>query len=298
MNMSLLPENVDMNEKVTTKKKVVKKRGWKKPRGKPKRPLSAYNIFFRCERERIILSTPKPLVSGPSNRKAKQRRDRIIHGKISFEDLAKEIGAKWKNLDATTRKGFECLAAVEKKRYEEALRAWNHDCEEEEKSKVIQIHIDTNTSTAASNVHRTPAGKLENQGNRIKNNVYVNKLPLAFNEVDKKNSVRPQARFEKMPSNSNKLTLPSWLDDSVATQLFLQLGSSGNSEVNCNDHFAKAEYSNCSARHKEPPAATNQIIRRLSLDGINPAAVDEYLDDSAFSPDFFYFLTELESECC
>lgn len=295
--MPLLPENFDMNEKVSNKQIVAKKRGWKKPKGKPKRPLSAYNIFFRCERERIILSTPKPLVSVSSNRKTKQRRDRIIHGKISFEDLAKEIGSKWKNLDDSTRKGFECLAAVEKKRYEKALRAWNHDRVEEEKSKVGQINIDTQTSTGASNVPQAPTGKLETQGNRINNDLSVNISTLAFNQVDKKDSFIPRAPIEKTHTISNKLTLPSWLDDSVATQLFLQLGS-GSSEPKRNDYFSKPEYSNCAEQHQEPRAATSQTIRHLSLDGIIPAAVDEYLDDSEFNPDFFNFLTELESECC
>lgn len=105
-------------------KKVVKKRSWKKPKGKPKRPLSAYNIFFARERESIILSTPAP-PPNPTGAKRRKRRDRVVHGKIGFADLAKHIGTKWKSLDAISRKEFESLAALEKERYQKELDAWN-----------------------------------------------------------------------------------------------------------------------------------------------------------------------------
>lgn len=95
-------------------KHAVKRSGWKKPKDKPKRPLSAYNLFFRHEREQILRSTAKP-----------SYKPRRSHGKIGFAALARSVAEKWKSLDEKTRSVFEAKAAVEKERYDKEVDAWN-----------------------------------------------------------------------------------------------------------------------------------------------------------------------------
>ena len=96
-------------------KQAIKKRsGWKKPKDKPKRPLSAYNLFFRHEREQILKNTANPAY--------KPRRS---HGKIGFAALARSVAEKWKSLDDETRAVFIGKAAVEKERYDREVDAWN-----------------------------------------------------------------------------------------------------------------------------------------------------------------------------
>ncbi|KAI2505567.1 high mobility group [Fragilaria crotonensis] len=69
---------------------------------KPKRPLSAYNLFFKAEREKILKEKRKP----------------------GFGNLAKEIAAKWKALDDKDGKQFDEEAGHEKRRYKVALSQW------------------------------------------------------------------------------------------------------------------------------------------------------------------------------
>ena len=107
-------------------KKPVKKRTWKKPKGKPKRPLSAYNIFFQQERKEIISLLPEDNTIRDDGLTDEQRRikHRKTHGKISFADLARTIAEKWKSLNESEKGAFESRASAEKERYQSELDVW------------------------------------------------------------------------------------------------------------------------------------------------------------------------------
>lgn len=93
---------------------------------KPKRPLSAYNLFFKAEREKILKEKRKP----------------------GFSDLAKEIATKWKALDAEDRKQFDEEVLRERRRYNAAFSQWK-----------AQAKLDLKKSMAYQGQHTMPLGK-------------------------------------------------------------------------------------------------------------------------------------------
>jgi hypothetical protein len=106
--------------------KAAKKRTWKKPKDKPKRPLSAYNFFFQQERKEIIARLPgdKTIENDGLTEEQRRSRHRKTHGKIGFADLARTIADKWKSLGVSEKEIFESRANAEKERYQSELNAW------------------------------------------------------------------------------------------------------------------------------------------------------------------------------
>ena len=110
----------------------------KRKKKKPKRPLSAYNFFFKHERERILKSIDEQNEKKISSKTSKERfkdddenevdqkasssknsvkKKKEAHGKISFENLAKTIGVRWAKLDEKDMEYYQEFADEDLKRY-------------------------------------------------------------------------------------------------------------------------------------------------------------------------------------
>jgi HMG (high mobility group) box len=130
------------------KKKRLHKR---KPADMPRRPLSAYNLFFSEERERILKeieggvdeedddgdvdneggpkdnkddSKPKALLRPLLPSEKKRRPHRKTHGKISFQLLAQRVGQRWKALPDDRRRYYQDLAQEDMKRQKKAMEEY------------------------------------------------------------------------------------------------------------------------------------------------------------------------------
>eukprot|EP00978_Attheya_sp_CCMP212_P000901 scaffold1948_cov52-Attheya_sp.AAC.4 len=97
----------------------------KKLKDKPKRPLSAYNIFFRSERK-LLVQKGRDLGSGAS--KTPQ---------MGFAGMARHVAGKWNTLDASERRPFIELAIKEKVRYQASVTKWK---ELQNRNALEEIH--------------------------------------------------------------------------------------------------------------------------------------------------------------
>jgi HMG-box domain len=104
--------------------KTSKRKKWKKPKDKPKRPLSAYNLFFQYERERLLHGDPEPEVAETIDVNQDSEAGQKSDGRIGFAALAKEVASKWKRLEPHQKESFERDAEKEKERYRVELQEW------------------------------------------------------------------------------------------------------------------------------------------------------------------------------
>jgi hypothetical protein len=92
-----------------------KRKKKKKVNDRPKRPLSAYNLFFQSERDKILRSVPEMMEGKP----------RRSHGKIGFAQLARAIAERWNSIHELERRYYDGKAAEDKIRYARELEEWN-----------------------------------------------------------------------------------------------------------------------------------------------------------------------------
>ena len=86
---------------------------------KPRRPLSAYNFFFKINRQQI-LQTSKVRPEG------KPRRS---HGKIGFAELARTVAKRWRSASTEERAYYEEQAYQDKVRYNTEMEEWKAKAE-------------------------------------------------------------------------------------------------------------------------------------------------------------------------
>ena len=97
--------------------KGAKKRPYKrKLENGPKRPLSAYNLFFKAERLKLC----EGITINKQTTKNGKRAHRKSHGAVNFSDMGKRIAAAWKALDEAGRAPYVAEAALDLKRYQQA----------------------------------------------------------------------------------------------------------------------------------------------------------------------------------
>mmetsp|Transcript_27459 Transcript_27459/g.60177 ORF Transcript_27459/g.60177 Transcript_27459/m.60177 type:complete len:442 (-) Transcript_27459:1701-3026(-) len=192
------------------------------PCDKPKRPLSAYNLFFRHERDNMLRSTPAKesgtgagsSKKGARNAGSKGRRSKQVlrnddddasstydhskhatinsdpsarrdlskkgrpppHHKIGFAEMAKIIGKKWKSLDSQSRKHFQSLADIDKKRYLKEMKEWKARQAEAEAKAKAEAKADAEEEDARAKEDNTTAIKAsqkeKTEGDAMEKGVY------------------------------------------------------------------------------------------------------------------------------
>ncbi|KAL7580545.1 hypothetical protein ACA910_003672 [Epithemia clementina (nom. ined.)] len=80
---------------------------------KPKRSLTAYNLFFKDKRERLLKILP-----------VKNKKSRKAHGKIGFAEMARAVAANWKKISKEEKMEYEYRSELDKERFETEYAEW------------------------------------------------------------------------------------------------------------------------------------------------------------------------------
>ena len=89
------------------KKKTVARKKKKVEKDRPLRPLSAYNFFFKDERRKILANFSRRQKDGTAD----------ANSGIGFENLAKTIGRRWKQIVPERLAHYKALAKIDQGRY-------------------------------------------------------------------------------------------------------------------------------------------------------------------------------------
>ena len=89
------------------------------PMEKPKRALSAYNLFFKEERERLLASRQVRASGKP----------RKSHGKCGFQEMASIIGSRWRSIDADYKEMLKRDAKIRMDKYKRDIKEYRRQQE-------------------------------------------------------------------------------------------------------------------------------------------------------------------------
>lgn len=211
-----------------------KKRPSKKNK-RPSQPLSAYNLFFRFERARLlssvisskeqdccsppvksIITTANDLrdfaarnpYEAPTSRK--KRSHAKTHGAISFTDLSRLVSQSWRALDAKSKEPFQTVAHELKlehyRKFEEERRrakALNAAAGESKKGEVLSASGTARSQAQASDRAVVPLARTPTPGVVSKKELNSRRTPVVRNAgtlvADKAIQLAPGASGARVP---------------------------------------------------------------------------------------------------
>ena len=133
-----------------------KKWTWRKPKGKPKRPLSAYNIFFSDVRHDLLT--------------ARNNEDGI-----GFQNLAQAVARQWKDLDPELKIPYVEKAKIAMAQYKVKLSLWK----ETEALKVCMLPLNVD-ATVLNEIIPSPVTPVKSRNLRIEtSNDMTSNLPVS-----------------------------------------------------------------------------------------------------------------------
>ena len=102
---------------------------------KPKRNLTAYNIFFRDERQRLLSVLPV----------RDEGKPKYSHGKVSFQELARIVAQRWRRLSGNEREFYDGLAVQDKLRHSIEMKFYKAQVklqqdQEREQRAALRLH--------------------------------------------------------------------------------------------------------------------------------------------------------------
>lgn len=150
----LSPTGTDRSEETKPPKKKRKSPAvpWKKPHDMPKRPLSAYNLFFKDERARLISAGPRKKSGETKLDETKSKegkpegvRKHVRATGIGFANLAKIIATKWNDLSEEEKAPYESKASTDKERYDIEVTKWREEQKKKKAEEKKQLKLKSKT---------------------------------------------------------------------------------------------------------------------------------------------------------
>ncbi len=136
---------------------------------KPKRPMSAYNFFFRDERARILAEAEAKKansgaeVSAEGPKRMTKRGRRCPHGIVSFKELGAIVSKKWKEVPPDVSAKYKLMAKEDSQRYRSEMDEYY----ERQDAELNALAFKQNEISRAKRVEREKASKQAAQASSV-----------------------------------------------------------------------------------------------------------------------------------
>jgi HMG-box domain len=256
---------------------------------RPKKALSAYNLFFASERKKLLQETPVRPTGKP----------RGSHGKVGFSEMAKIIGTKWKDLDPQDKLYYEGQAAKDKWRYNVEMGEWTKNRLEQKAQAAV-------AAAAAAQEAATvrPAAQGMTEGHEWMNDVFASTDPKPAQQQQEEHcnfdgsTTTTVSAFDDTP-----VVLPLVMSSSFTTTTTVNMPTHadvGNdaSEADARDYLRRlqqASYSTLAAPTAVVDAADNTNFSLKSEQQLVDAAMQQSYDAKSSTARTIYNLSSSRS---